>query len=137
MKTSSIETAILELLQEHYCHLTANEVFQKLHPRFPSVNPSTIYRALDRLAQAGKVSVSDMGLGAAVYEKVSDDMHHHLVCQKCRQVQTIEHETVGQFFEEIEKKFQFTVATNHLILFGTCHPCKTATISQDKKETCL
>lgn len=124
MKTSSIEIAILALLQENNCHLKAHEVFEHLHPRFPAVNPSTVYRALDRLAHAGKISVSDMGTGASVYEKVTDGMHHHLVCQKCGQVRTIEHNLVGLFFSEVENAYSFTVATNHLVLFGDCDRCK-------------
>ena len=120
MRTSSIEKAILTLLQDNNRHLTANEVTQQLQPRFPSMNPSTVYRALERLAHAGKISVSDMGTGAAVYEKVTDGMHHHLVCQRCGRVLTIDHTWVGPFFEQIEKEFSFEIATNHLILFGVC-----------------
>jgi len=126
MRASSIEYAILELLEEKNCHLKANEVYQQLHPRFPAVNPSTVYRALERLAHAGKISVSDMGTGASVYEKITDGMHHHLVCQKCGHVQTIQHGLVGQFFVNVENEFSFGVATNHLVLFGTCSQCKQA-----------
>jgi Fur family ferric uptake transcriptional regulator len=123
MKTSSIEIAILSLLAENNCHLKAHEVYEHLHPHFPAVNPSTVYRALERLAHAGKISVSDMGTGASVYEKVTDGMHHHLVCQKCGLVRTINHKIVGSFFTEIEGAHSFIVATNHLVLFGDCHQC--------------
>lgn len=120
MKSSSIDHAILELLQEENCHFKAHELYERIHPRFPTVNSSTVYRALDRLARAGRISVSDMGTGASVYEKVADGMHHHLVCQKCGRVQTIQHEIVGLFFAQIENTFDFKVATNHLVLFGNC-----------------
>lgn len=123
MRSSSIEYAILEMFEDNQTHLTANEVYEHLHERFKSVNPSTIYRALDRLAKRGKISVSDMGTGAMVYEKVTDGMHHHLVCQKCGRVLTIDHQAVGTFFEQIENRFQFKIATNHLILFGECSQC--------------
>jgi Fur family ferric uptake transcriptional regulator len=65
-----------------------------------------------------------MGTGASVYEKVTDGMHHHLVCQKCGRVQTIDHTLVGQFFAQVENAYAFKVATNHLILFGDCHQCE-------------
>lgn len=129
MKSSSVEFAILELLESNDQHLKANEVYQHLHPRFPAVNRSTIYRALERLAHQRKVSVSDIGTGAAVYQKVTVGMHHHLVCQKCSQVQTIDHAAVGVFFEQIENHFGFKVDTNHLVLFGECAACKESTPS--------
>ena len=94
-----------------------------MHPRFPAVNPSTVYRALERLAHAGKVSVSDMGMGASVYEAVSDRMHHHLVCRKCGRIRTVDHALVGKLFQQIEGAYAFRVVTNHLILFGDCTRC--------------
>jgi Fur family transcriptional regulator, ferric uptake regulator len=105
VKTSSIECAILALLQEDNRHLKAHEVYEHLYSRFSSVNPSTVYRALDRLAHAGKISVSDMGTGASVYEKVTTGMHHHLVCQTCGRVLTIEYEIVRNFFSQMESEF--------------------------------
>jgi len=124
MKSSSVELAILELLQENHRHMNAHEVYEDLHPRFPAVNPSTIYRALDRLVHAVKISVSDMGTGASVYEMVSGGIHHHLVCQICGRVQTIDHSLVGTCFELIETTYSFKVSTNHLVLFGTCEQCE-------------
>lgn len=136
MKTSSVEIAILALLEENNCHLKAHEVYERLQSRFPALNPSTVYRALDRLAHAGKISVSDMGTGAAVYEKVTDGMHHHLVCQKCGQVQTIDHKIIGPFFANIEEAYSFLVATNHLVLFGDCKQCQTLEgLGEDEKGT--
>jgi Fur family transcriptional regulator, ferric uptake regulator len=125
MKTSSIEQAILELFNEKNCHMCAQEVYQHLQPHFAAVNPSTIYRALERMAQHGQVSIADLGTGTAV-EKVTDHMHHHLVCQKCGTVQTIENEMVGTFFTQVDSQYDFKVNTNHLILFGECSVCKKA-----------
>ena len=82
--------------------------------------------ALERLADQNKISVSDMGSGSAVFEAVSEGMHHHLVCQKCGQVFTIENQDVEQFFDGIQKKNQFQIHTNHLILFGLCAGCQGA-----------
>ncbi len=108
--------------------MSAQEVFQRLHTRFPAVNPSTIYRALERMSRQGLVSIADLGTGAAVYEKVSDRMHHHLVCQICGSVQTIDDEEVGTFFKEVGNQYHFKVNTNHLILFGECAACKKAEV---------
>jgi len=124
MRASSIDCAIIELLRSDKTHLKAHEVYEKLHERFPALNPSTIYRAMERLAHLGKISVSDIGTGASVYEMVSEGIHHHLVCQNCGRVSTIEHSLVDKFFEQIESQFQFRIATNHLVLFGSCSNCR-------------
>jgi Fur family transcriptional regulator, ferric uptake regulator len=124
MKTSSVEQLILDLLAQEYAHLTAFEIYTKLKPRLPAVNPSTVYRALERMAHAGKVSISDMGRGAAVYERVGGEHHHHLVCQNCGQVLTIDDESVNGLFRELEKENSFQMSTNHLVLFGRCQKCQ-------------
>ncbi len=74
MRTSSVELIILELLDKEQVHLTSHEVYQAIQKRLPATNPSTVYRALERLAADGKVSVSDMGTGSAVYEAVGNDL---------------------------------------------------------------
>ncbi len=128
MPDSSVERFILELFTEHSseeAHFTAQEVFNHLKPRLPSVNPSTVYRALDRMAHAGKISVSDMGTGAAVYEGVGRERHHHLVCQKCGKMLTIGDEAVACLFDKLQTEHKFEITTNHLIIFGLCRECRT------------
>jgi Fur family transcriptional regulator, ferric uptake regulator len=123
MKSSTVQQFILELLQQEHAHLTAQEVYAHLKPRLPSVNPSTVYRALERLTNSGEISVSDMGMGAAVYEMVGSSPHHHLVCQSCHRVITLENKIVQPLFDNIEGHFSYQLTTNHLILFGYCQDC--------------
>ncbi len=124
MRASSVEQVILETLARQQSHLTAHLVYDQIRTRLPAVNPSTVYRALDRLVSAGKISVSDLGTGAEVYELMGDGFHHHLVCQKCGAVKTIDHEDVGHFFSLIQQGYHFQVTTNHLVLFGLCDRCQ-------------
>ena len=124
MRASSVDQIILETLSKEHAHLTSHQVYEEIRERLPAVNQSTVYRALERLANNGKVSVSDMGTGSAVYELLADGVHHHLVCQRCRQVITLDHEEVQNFFEDIQLKNHFKIATSHLILFGICETCQ-------------
>ena len=125
MRASSVSTYILTYLDE-CCdvHLTAPQIYDRVRVHLPAVNPSTVYRALDRLVGAGKVSVSNMGGSAATYERVREEMHHHLVCQKCSKIITLDHSEVQAFFARLEIVHQFKVLTNHLVLFGICDTCK-------------
>lgn len=124
MRTSSVEQIIIETLSREKTHLTSLQVYQEIHDRLPALNPSTVYRALERLVHRGLVSVSDMGNGSSVFELVGSGLHHHLVCQNCGQVITIEHEEVKDFFASIEHKHGIKIITNHLILFGICEKCR-------------
>jgi Fur family transcriptional regulator, ferric uptake regulator len=124
MRASSVNTHIVNLLDEHVdSHLTAPEIYEQVRVHLPAVNPSTVYRALERLVGAGKVSVSNMGGSAATYELVRDEMHHHLVCQDCEGIITLDHTEVETFFSRLEKVHNFKILTNHLVLFGNCDGC--------------
>jgi len=124
MRNSSVAQAILQTLNREQSHLTAQAVYEQIRGQLPAVNPSTVYRALERLGEAGEISVSDLGTGAAVYEAVAEGVHHHLVCQKCQRVFTLEPEQVARFFRTVEKREHFKVLTNHLVLFGVCEACQ-------------
>ncbi len=123
MRASSVERLILETLSREQTHLTSLQIYEQIRERLPAVNPSTVYRALERLVKRGKVSVSDIGIGSTVYEILTNGLHHHFVCQQCGLIQTIHHEDIERFFATVENKYHFKVITNHLILFGICEHC--------------
>ena len=131
MRSSSVDIFINEVLSQEHSHLTSHEIYARIQNKLPAVNPSTVYRALDRLVKVGKVSISDMGTGAEVYELTSDEKHHHLVCQECGAVITLKHEEVDGFFTGLEKEKGFKILTNHLVLFGICQNCQQKASSQD------
>lgn len=124
MRTSSVECIILEIMGQGSEHLTAQEIYHNLRSRLPGVNYSTVYRALERLVNSGKLSISDIGTGAAVYERMDGHRHHHLVCLHCRQVAQVSDNEVVNFFGTIENQHAFRLVTNHLILFGYCQECQ-------------
>ncbi len=127
MRNSSADQVIIETLRDFSSHMTSHQIYEEVHKRLPAINPSTVYRALERLASQGKVSISDMGLGAAVYELTGESIHHHLVCQKCGQIIMLENDAVSWLFSKLENKYQYKIITNHLILFGVCQNCQANT----------
>jgi Fur family transcriptional regulator, ferric uptake regulator len=123
MKTSSVDQIIIEIIEKEENHLTSQQIYEKLRNHLPAVNRSTVYRSLERLAENGKVSISDMGMGASVYELVSNGIHHHLICQQCHQTILIPLEDVANFFSQVELMSRYQITTNHLILYGICDAC--------------
>lgn len=126
MRSSSVDIFVIETLKGEHSHLTSHEVYHRVQQKLPAVNQSTVYRSLERLVKAGKVSISDMGTGSEVYELAEGDRHHHLVCEKCGAILTISHEDVDDFFSRLEKEKNFKILTNHLVLFGICKDCQNA-----------
>ena len=76
------EKAIYDIINASHAHLTANEVFEKLKLRFPTVVLATVYNNLNKICEAGlirKVSVEGM-------PDRYDTIKKHLVCKQCGRI---------------------------------------------------
>jgi len=124
---------ILDVLSKTEKHLSAEDVYFKVHKIYPNVGLTTIYRTLEILVQMGLVFRFDFGDGRARYELLEgpkSEHHHHLICTACKRI--IEYTDFineeMEFLERAEKglskKYNFNIK-NHIIQFyGLCDKCK-------------
>lgn len=125
--------AILDVLSKSDKHLSAEEIYKKVHSRFPNVGLTTVYRTLDVLVSLGLVFKFDFGDKRARFELAEGPKgahhHHHLICTNCNRVIDYtdfideEVELLNQTEKGLSKKYDFKI-TNHLIQFyGLCSSC--------------
>lgn len=107
-------------------HCTADDVYLRVAAQSPSLSRATVYRTLEFLVREHLVTCADLGEGRRVYELVSSEAHHHLVCTHCRAVQQIGHEEVAGLFAALDSKYGFTASADHMAFFGVCSRCRTA-----------
>ncbi|MFH1287436.1 MAG: Fur family transcriptional regulator [bacterium] len=124
---------ILNVLGNTTKHLSAEDIYMKVHKTYPIIGLTTVYRTLELLVQMALVYKFDFGDGRARYELVEDSKgsghHHHLVCTDCNTVIDYtdfineEVELLNQTEKGLSKKYNFRI-TNHLIQFyGLCGKC--------------
>lgn len=123
IRLTSARKAILEHIEEAEAHLMATQIHLALSQRLPSLNLTTVYRSLDYLVEHKLISVADIGKGSPVYEKVSETLHHHLICQKCHAIAQIDHSHIAPFFQKLNQETGFEVTSNHIALYGICENC--------------
>jgi len=125
--------AILDVLAKSEGHLSAEDIYLKVHPKYPNIGLTTVYRTLDILSDLGMVYKLDFGDGRARYEFAEGPKgahhHHHLVCISCKRIIDYtdfiddEIELLNQTERGLSKKYNFKI-TNHLIQFyGLCERC--------------
>ncbi|PIP16596.1 MAG: ferric uptake regulation protein [bacterium (Candidatus Ratteibacteria) CG23_combo_of_CG06-09_8_20_14_all_48_7] len=125
--------AILDVLSGSEGHLSAEDIYMKIHRRYPNIGLTTIYRTLDVLSDLGMVYKFDFGDGRARYELAEGPKgvhhHHHLICTGCNRVVDYtdfideEIELLNQTERGLSKKYNFKIS-NHLIQFyGLCERC--------------
>ena len=75
--------AVAEVLATFTDFRSAQEIHELLGRRGEQVGLATVYRTLQRLADAGEVDMLRTEDGEAIYRRCSDTHHHHLVCRAC------------------------------------------------------
>lgn len=132
-RITSGREAILAVLSGSNQHLSAEDIYMKVHPKYPNIGLTTVYRTLDVLASLGLVFKFDFGDRRARYELAQGPKgahhHHHLICTACNRVIDYtdfideEVELLNQTEKGLSKKYDFRI-TNHLIQFyGLCGAC--------------
>lgn len=126
--------AILDLLSNTTEHLSAEDIYMKVHKISPTIGLTTVYRTLELLVKAGLVMKFDFGDGRARFELMespqSNGHHHHLVCTGCGRIIDYqdfiddELELLKHTEKGLSKKYNFKI-TNHIMQFhGICDKCQ-------------
>lgn len=120
--------AVVELLDAHFCAVTAQQIDEQLRARGRAVGRASVYRILELLTTLRLVQRIDVGQGVARYERHRPDgaHHHHLVCDRCGQIAPFEDPKLEQAIERVSQRLSFAVAEHDVVLHGACRDCRAA-----------
>jgi Fe2+ or Zn2+ uptake regulation protein len=85
LKVTPQRVAIVRQFAGDESHPTAQDLFERLQPSFPSMSFATVYNTLDALARAGLAGVVRLPgkRGDAARFDPNTGPHHHAVCDRC------------------------------------------------------
>ena len=115
--------AVVQALASFTDFRSAQEIHGLLGERGEQVGLATVYRTLQRLADAGEVDMLRAEDGEAVYRRCSDSHHHHLVCRACGATVEVEGPTVETWTRAIASEHGYADVSHTLEIFGTCSRC--------------
>jgi Fur family transcriptional regulator, ferric uptake regulator len=119
--------ALLELLAEQRCALTAAEIEQALGARSPRpVSRASVYRILDELERLHLVARVETGQAMVRYERAHDsdgEHHHHLVCDSCGVVMPFSDDALERAINELSERVPLAVSEHEIVLHGACRAC--------------
>jgi len=118
--------AVVELLEQQTCALTAQEIDDRLRTEGRSVGRASVYRILELLTELRLVQRIDVGQGVARYERhqPDGDHHHHLVCDHCGRIAPFEDPALEQAIERVSSRLSFAVDDHDVVLHGACGDCR-------------
>ncbi len=103
-------------------HATPEQVCHQVQRTTPTVNITTIYRALDLLEGLGLVRHTHIGHGAPMYSSEEHE-HLHLVCHRCGRVTEQPKDLLAPVADRVRAAAGFILDASHLALSGTCREC--------------
>jgi Fur family ferric uptake transcriptional regulator len=114
--------AVLTALQATHEHLSAEEVFEEIRGKMPTLSLATVYNTLGELRRLGQLRALPVS-GRVRYDLVARGPHHHLVCENCQRVVDLDPERVAQPELPANEVQGFAILTAEVIFRSICPDC--------------
>src|ERR1700732_2053926 len=114
--------AILELLDEQSCALSAVQIQEALSGRNRDVSRSSVYRIMEGLEEIGLLQRVEAGQGTFRYEAVrgGPGHHHHLVCEQCGRLQPFTDDGLERAIRRLSERVPLDVSEHEIVIRGAC-----------------
>src|SRR5579884_155920 len=136
LKLTPQRIAIVRLFAGDESHPTAQDLYERLRPEFPSMSFATVYNTLDALVSAGLGGTLRLG-GAARFDP-NCAAHHHAVCDRCGAVRDVPAGTLVPS-PEVARRLRkdaagFSVRAVEQVYRGLCAKCAPNAGSRPDKQ---
>lgn len=104
-------------------HPTAEQVYNAVADRHPSISKATVYRILNQMAETGKVLKINIPDGADRFDH-TNEAHYHARCTKCGKIFDIMMPP-AEFLNEVvgEHIDGFEITGHNALFYGICQDC--------------
>ncbi len=125
LKNTKQRAAILNVLEQSDHPIAAEQVFLELKEKDISVNMSTVYRALEALAEKDIVTkLSIAGDNRTLFEYNRMVHRHYLVCLGCKSILAVGRCPLEDYEKSIAKETNYSIAGHKLDIYGYCPKCR-------------
>lgn len=124
------KTIIEEELRRLANHPTADEVYEAVHAKHPSISRATVFRTLGKLADEGEVGRVRINNGADRFDHQTF-AHYHVRCTVCGRVDDVMVPLLDEEFERAAERSSGYRISGHTLQFDgvcpTCQACEAST----------
>lgn len=117
---------ILEALECLSCHPTAEELFEVVRQRDPTINLSTVYRTLRWLETEGLVSTRRFEDRSRQdrFDPAHPTEHFHFICRNCKEVFEFDSSLIRQAQAQFAQESGAMVESVSVVFYGLCARCR-------------
>lgn len=120
IKITSQRLNVLQYIDKHRSHPTADQIYTDLKTNNPALSKTTVYNTLEALEKHGIIQAITISGSELHYDLTEDNMHHHFYCKRCGKIIDIEITCPN-----IEKMSEYghKVEEIHGYIKGICKEC--------------
>jgi Fur family ferric uptake transcriptional regulator len=117
--------AIVELLGEQPCALSAAEIEDALGDRGRTVSRASVYRVIEELEGIGVLQRVEVGQDSVRFEPLREGPghHHHLVCERCGRLQPFSDPGIERAIMRLSDRLPARVSEHEIVIRGSCETC--------------
>ena len=124
LKATPARLEILKLLEASEKPIDVSSIIDYLSSKKINTDPATVFRIINMFTNRGLTRQIQLHEGRFRYELASKADHHHLICQKCGNIEDISDCSIDILEKEIDRKKGFRVSYHSLEFFGVCARCQ-------------
>lgn len=123
-KNTKQREAILQVLANAQAPLSAEEVCGQVSEQYPRLALSTVYRNLERFADAGILERCLFHDGITRYNLAHGRHGHYLVCTHCNAKLRIGDCPLEKVAQKLEQDTGYEICGHDLTIYGVCPQCR-------------
>lgn len=129
MRATKQRELILEQLQTHRDHPSADIIYQEVRDVIPNISLGTVYRNLEWLVEKNLAKKLNIGSSKARFD-YNTSSHAHFCCVRCKKVEDVEADFGFYLINDEAWISQNKLIDTNLEFYGVCKNCL-------EKEACL
>ena len=116
--------SVVEILAHTDKALTALEIYNQAHRKYPSIGLVSVYRTLEKLEELGLIQRVHQKEKCHAYIGAPQGHEHLLVCQSCGRVNFFRGDELNTLVNVVEANTGYVVQDHWLQLVGICKECQ-------------
>jgi len=113
---------ILDAMKELDSHATAEQVFEYVVRKHPTISKATVYRNLSQMAESGELLNVGCFYGSTHYDHRCHE-HYHFICEVCKKIFDVDGKC-SDIIDKIEVIHEFDIKNCTVVFSGLCRDCK-------------
>jgi Fur family transcriptional regulator, peroxide stress response regulator len=117
---------LVRLIAVSQGHPSANQLYEKIKEKFPTMSRATVYKTLTLLKEMNQVFEIDLREDSH-YDGNRPQPHPHLICMKCSQIVDGELSLDEATIKKLEQESGYTILRPQISFYGLCAECQKQT----------